>query len=332
MNTRIAELDGLRGIAILLVLAVHLKSTPLPWGWAGVELFFVLSGYLITGIILEGMDRPGFLRTFYIRRALRIWPIYYLTIAVVGLLPTWKPVGVGYFITYTQNVSLYIVDAPGSAPFYPVWWPLLPTWSLAVEEQFYLLWPLLLLWLGRKAVVTLALATLLAAAVMRQGGFSLYLLGTRCDGLALGSLLAVGPSLEVRWQRAGLIAAGAVILLIGAFGPSGLRLSKDFVHPTTEIPVAALASFLTVAFILRFRGSLFVRPLRWSPLGYVGTISYGLYLYHFPIYGLTRILVTRVPGVPAWPFEIAGAMVVAILSWHLIERPILRLKARWDYG
>jgi peptidoglycan/LPS O-acetylase OafA/YrhL len=139
---RIAELDSVRGLAIVAVLVFHANRTWLPFGWAGVELFYVLSGYLITSIVLVHGDSPRFLRNFYVRRGLRTWPIYYLLIAVIVALSPWLArrffwTRLPYVLTYTPGLSRLWGESDPRFSMY-----LAHTWSLAIEEQFYQNWPL----------------------------------------------------------------------------------------------------------------------------------------------------------------------------------------------
>ncbi|MDR3637440.1 MAG: acyltransferase [Isosphaeraceae bacterium] len=155
---RIPELDGVRGLAVVAIVIFHGSPQRLPGGWAAVDLFFVLSGFLITSIIIKHGGAPGFLKAFYVRRGLRILPIYYLAVlAVAGvrlLIPRrirWA--GLPYTLTCTQFIALRAFkDMPEYCPY------LCHTWTLAIEEQFYLIWPLALIALGRRRVIPLAFA------------------------------------------------------------------------------------------------------------------------------------------------------------------------------
>ena len=148
-EVRIPELDALRGIAAVVIVIFHSNVRRFPWGWAAVDLFFVLSGFLITGIVLRHGGSRGFLSRFYIRRALRIFPAYYLVVLGLvvfrNMLP--RPVdprGLIYELTYTQFLPYYwFAEAPRYSPY------LGHTWTLAIEEQFYLVWPALILLAGR---------------------------------------------------------------------------------------------------------------------------------------------------------------------------------------
>ncbi len=193
---RVAELDSLRALAAIVVLFFHLDPFRYVPGWSGVDLFFVLSGYLITSIIIRNGETRGFYRNFYARRTLRIWPTYYLTVLVLVAVNPFLPrpgsfADLPYVLTYTQYTPIYWGKEP--PPNYPA---LNHTWTLAIEEQFYLIWPALVLWVGRKRLVPLCLMTIGLAMAARDGGnflipkYPQLVLVSRCDGFAIGGLLA----------------------------------------------------------------------------------------------------------------------------------------------
>lgn len=296
MSDRNPQLDGLRGIAILLVIPFHANTWLPEWmrpvvsgGWAGVDVFFVLSGFLITRILLRTRGQPGYWLGFIDRRVRRIFPLYFVVLALVGTIralgldqgdaaPWWM------YVTFTSN-----------------WWQathgvgtrlLRVTWSLACEEQFYLVWPWVVRWASREALAALAVVALVAAPVLRLAFHGTdaaeYLLPMRMDPIAAGALLAlVQPP---RWAWA--------VWLAGAVALVGLGDA----HAAVTVAAAA-------AIVAAERGAL---PwLAWRPLVLCGTISYALYLLHLPCLhwcGLTGI---------------ALAFVLAGLSWVLLEEPIL---------
>ena len=170
-DERIVELDGLRGLACLLVLVYHIMPHRIPLGWAAVDLFFVLSGYLITSIVLRFSQEDHFLFHFYMRRGLRIWPVYFLTVLMVAVAVPFLPrpyvlASLRYVMTYSQNLPLYW---SGNAPIFSSY--LEHVWSLAIEEQFYTLWPLLLVLVGRRGVIPLSVALLSTSILARMCGF-----------------------------------------------------------------------------------------------------------------------------------------------------------------
>lgn len=341
---RIREFDSLRGLAALAIIAFHLNPPAVFPGWTGVDLFFVLSGYLITGIILRHGGTRGFLAAFYMRRGLRIWPIYYLTLAVLVIvvrrMPHPLPLdSLPYYLTYTQNIPLYV---RGTAPTLR---PFDHTWTLALEEQFYILWPAMVLLAGRTRVVWVCLATIALAWMAREGGYLAWspfsdrtLLG-RCDGFALGGLLAA----ILQHGASRKIVAGLALTLVGslAYFVWGGISSGGLIHflgmptparPSNTILVVGLLYFAIVGLVACGAGRPWLAPLRLAPLAYLGKISYGLYLYHYPI--IWAIDGYEFVYVQPWPvrFEKLGAtLLAAVVSWHLIESPILRLKDRFAY-
>ena len=326
----VPELDGLRALAVLGVVFFHVKW--LAPGWLGVNLFFVISGFLITGILLDTRDSPGYFRRFYIRRFLRIFPIYYLLLAVVCavlLFHGHAPGDMPYFFLYLQN--FVIANAH--------WMPAAPddithTWSLAVEEQFYLVWPLaVLLVTDRRKLQWLCAALFALALVFRAGACArhevmiafAYPFGNM-DSLAAGAFLAVSLRCDAdafrrRAQKAfyaglALLLGALTVLYAGHFPLHSLELPKThFGFVWGSIFAVIFALFVMAASC----GVAQCRWLGWGPLRFIGKISYGIYLYH---YALRYICVE-------WWFVLPATAVVAALSWYCIERPCLRLKANW---
>jgi peptidoglycan/LPS O-acetylase OafA/YrhL len=355
---RIPELDGLRAVAALVIVVFHLNPPAFPAGWAGVDLFFVLSGYLITAIILKYRDAPGFIGRFYVRRGLRIWPIYYLVflllIAVNPWLPRPYPLDAWpYYATYTQNLTLYLRRP--MPPFNPAFDH---TWTLALEEQFYLVWPVLVILAGRRRLVALALAAIALAYAARAGfqsflvvpvviaPFSERLLIARCDGFALGGLLAAlldpdGPYVA-RPAAVRRVILGAGLLAVAYLG---FHLARDGVGflglPTPPDPAGTIlaidvACFGLVGAVLLNLGRPLLAPLRHPVLVHLGLVSYGIYMYHYPIYWAVDGLGARDDFLYDQPWtiralKVALTLIVALASWHLLERPILALKDRFAY-
>ena len=187
---RVKELDSIRGLAALTIVIYHLWFPTVGVFGLAVDLFFVLSGYLITTIILDNALTEGFLVSFYVRRSLRIWPVYYLTLLAVVLINALLPVSenlgdLPFYLTYTQELAHCCM---GREPSFPL--AFRHTWSLAIEEQFYILWPVMIWIGGRRALFTMALGSIALAVISRACGVNHFILLTRCDGLALGGLLA----------------------------------------------------------------------------------------------------------------------------------------------
>jgi peptidoglycan/LPS O-acetylase OafA/YrhL len=321
MNRYRPELDGLRGVAILIVLGAH---TGVPGfagggGGVGVTLFFVLSGYLITSLLLAEREAFGRvdLRAFYIRRGLRLFPalaavlIVVAGLAILGLLPTDASTGVSYPIVELSvigYVANWFIVAGGNTGV------LGHTWSLAVEEQFYLIWPAILLVCFRFGRTRLAFGLLLLVfldvpwrlLVDLNLGLMHVFVGTdsRGDALLMGCVLAL---LGTRWHAAmGWIGLAGVAALAATW-PGDPYLGVQILF----IPMAAIAGTLAVA------GCPAV--LAWRPLAFVGRISYGLYLWH----GV--LIWWHLP----WPIAVPLSIAIACASYYILERPFLRLKARF---
>ncbi|MEO6774868.1 MAG: acyltransferase [Kofleriaceae bacterium] len=357
----IPGLDGLRAIAILVVI-VHNTSIneandtliARVWtaitdsGWIGVQLFFVLSGFLITGLLLDGRDKPRALRTFYARRALRIFPLYY--VFLIGrflVLPLVLPaVAVGFstqiwYWLYLSNWS-DLVQGPinGMGHF----------WSLAVEEQFYLSWPVLVRKLRLRTFVIVCVALVasslvariafLFAGVDRAWMYSATI--SRVDALAIGALVAVaaraslGPRyVRARRRAAAIAVAGMAIVAVHAHGLS--RFNPEI--QTIGYTLLAVVFGVVVAELAEPRRARGLRVLELPVLCTVGRYSYAMYVFHAPInvaiqYFARGWILQHTGSHPivmdvVWTLSIAVAsFVLALVSHTLIEAPFLKLRPR----
>jgi peptidoglycan/LPS O-acetylase OafA/YrhL len=335
---RIVALDGLRGIAVVAVLASH------AFGWAhggflGVDVFFVLSGYLITSLLLAERDRTGHFDVlgFYRRRMARLAPAYLLMLAIavpimVGPLAGsahWPlPLAVAATAGYVANWATVIdIDALG---------PIIHTWSLAVEEQFYLFWPpvfvalsrarrSLLRWLGA-ALVVIVVARAVGWA-LAPGVWPYFATVTHADGLLAGSLLAVlrvdGRSFTVSIGASrGAAGAGLAALAV-------MAVILDVDSPLTYLAGLTLAVLATVAVLQHLAAQppgVLSGALRWAPLVGVGRISYGLYLFHLPVFQLVQHW--QLGFVQTTLGEFGATLALAVLSWFCLERPVQRWATR----
>ena len=345
-GSRLPHLDGLRGIAILLVLAQHWVgfNWTLLSGRTGVTLFFILSGYLITRILLglraraewHGEARLAGLKTFYVRRALRIFPPFYIVLAAVCLIGVADARDyVFWHAAYLSNVLFVRLDEwlPNTAHL----------WSLAVEEQFYLAWPLLMLWLPRRLLLTAIVAVIVAAPLLRAAilvagasPIAIWVLPPCVmDALGLGALLASVQALAPdRWARVRVIALVAAVAAFLAYWALYAYLSltqwNDAVWIVAMDSLIALMLWPLVAWSIEPTPSW---PLRWLTqrwLTYLGQISYMVYLLHLFMPEVTWLLasragladatLSRAVLVPVWA---ALTIAVAMLSWHFVEQPIL---------
>ncbi len=338
---RVVELDALRALAALGVLATHLRPG-FGFGHTGVELFFVLSGYLITSIIVTNCRRPGFLRVFYARRCLRIWPIYYLALAVLVAFNLLRqhpePMGgMAYYFTYLQYTWEYW---HGAKP--PTALPLYHTWTLAAEEQFYLVWPVLVLVVGPRYLRPLAAVLAVVPLLVRHYWGAVDTLLGHCDGLALGALLSTlipaVPAKATRVQRLVLPAVG--LMALAGYFVNAWYIGQGFgavqaARSDVGISLISLSYFGLIGLVVVRARSRSLCWLRLPGLCYLGRISYGLYLYHLLIFEWIDAKFRFQMGyADTWRLDalkVGVTVAVAALSWHLIEQPILRLKDRFRY-
>jgi peptidoglycan/LPS O-acetylase OafA/YrhL len=361
-------LDGVRGVAILMVLCVHFigdspANTALAkamvklanYGIWGVDLFFVLSGFLITGLLYDSKRSAHYFRDFYVRRTLRIFPLYYGVLALLFIilpaLPTPYPAGLAesarhqaWLWLYASNVYLAIHRAwvlPYVGHF----------WSLAVEEQFYLLWPIVVLAFGRRSLLRICVAVTVLALGVRSvlsfagGGYVAQVVLTPCrfDALCIGAFLALAVrsvGLECVARTARLSLGPLLFAVLLASGWNAMRGSlADVVLPVRGTLIALTFGALLVMSLAAKTESLLSRLLRGRVLCFMGTRSYGLYVFHGIIaYGMGThhaaldALAATIGSSAAMAVGAgvgAGASVlVAAASYELFEKHFLRLKNR----
>lgn len=347
--SRIPELDAIRGFAALGILGLHSWPGWFFWAWSCVDLFFVLSGYLITGILIANANTPRMLSAFYARRILRIWPVYYVTwIAVAALYlidgwlrnGSWPTLPDGHWLSliFLQYADHYSAQLP--APDYI--WYFAHSWSLAAEEQFYLLWPLLFLLL-RPSLRTVLAATVLGAAAAvwyRVEGGYFYLAATRADGLLCGIALAFATSdrggffyriparMFVWLALAALTCLSPYLLSRGA--------SNLLSHPPLRAAeVAAFSIFYAaiLALVIRHAGSPGLALLRHRLLVYFGRVSFAIYMFQVPIgfLGLTAMSYQLINKTQENMLVWIGTLTAAHLSHRFLEQRFLRLKKYFPY-
>lgn len=350
----IPALDGLRGLAILLVLAFHTNrphSTEVlfRYGWLGVDLFFVLSGFLITRILISSRESPKYFSSFYVRRILRIWPVYFALLLVVLIF---ERTGVFHYratlacwltqLTFTQNwyIALFGWDSAS-------YW-LGPTWSLGIEEQFYVIWPLLIRKLSTKVLKRICFTALLLSPVARALA-SIYFAHddgpmlttfTHFDGICLGSLIALyyvsGAQLpSLRALVLSFVVGFGTFALLSARAPQAVY--DAFAYSALAVGCAALllASLPNTSASFRLVSSAF----SFAPLRFIGKISYCLYLVHLAAFSIAEShpfqrLLVHIPGHDphGWSQIVANwllSFVAATVSWYCYESPILKLKSRF---
>lgn len=367
----IPALDGLRGVAIILVMLHHftyyrptsgidaLTGDVVFFFWTGVDLFFVLSGFLITGILLDTRDNERYFTTFYARRTLRIFPLYYLVLflafVVLPQFPVVHPVLVGNdqvqahwpYWFYVANFSI------ANGGWVHGWVDV--SWSLAIEEQFYLVWPLLI-WLCPPRVMAVLCAVIFVAQPVGRvfaratdvATLSIFVLPWfRLDGFAIGALLAFAqrrgllPLID-RWVPVIVITGVAGIILCTIMGGDTWWWNRWMQQYGYSL-IAITGGAMLVSAITRPAASLWPRMLSAGWLRAFGKYSYGLYLIHAPVMRAVREYVFNPSeyerfGIGPWIAQVvyygaatAPTFALAWLSWRLFEAPILRLKARFPY-
>lgn len=336
----IPELDGLRAIAVVSVMVHHLWTPlPSPFGVWGVRLFFVISGYLITGLLLNAGDsavrqvdgRLGALKRFYIRRSLRILPLYYLVILVCSIVAFSKVRALlPWLLTYTLNFRI------AGQGYYDEYFA--HFWSLSVEEQFYIVWPWIVLGAPRRRLVWISLSLLLVAGGFRAQYMLSNLTSTTAvgtyvlpwaafDSLGVGALLSIfsrtlEPSRLDRLLFYGSLLASLVLLILWLGGQPILGWPRFFLDDgLTSIVFATIIRGVA-------RGQSRVSALlRSGPLAYIGKISYGLYVYHPFMFLLTQWLGWwSKPGFAPFVVDSALTLGIASLSWYAFEAPVNSLK------
>jgi peptidoglycan/LPS O-acetylase OafA/YrhL len=361
---RVSQLDGVRGIAIILVLVWHYFSCQVApeegnllyyctracrLTWSGVDLFFVLSGFLIAGILLDHRSTGNYFRIFYLRRVCRIFPLYYFLLAFFLCLSLtnlstsasfrWlfhDPLGLLSYATFTQNILMGV-----RGDFAPGWLGI--TWSLAVEEQFYLFVPLLIYLLPRRLLLFVFLLGILGAPILRcaSGGFHAFVFApwraaSVLSGASLAILVRWTPFMSVVQEHRRLLTALFVALLAGA---AVMSIRPIPFGAFNQSWLAALyAIFVLVAFV--DRESLLGKLLGSPVLVWFGQLSYGIYMFHQAVMGVFhRAHWQGAPPIISSPRD-AGltvmalfvTLVLAMISHHFLERPFLRFGHRFKYS
>jgi peptidoglycan/LPS O-acetylase OafA/YrhL len=360
MSSHLPVLDGIRGLAIIFVMCAHggrflpgqdttvghALVVLLNLGWCGVQLFFVLSGFLITRLLLakkESGRRQGLFADFYTRRALRIFPLYYVALAILFLARHAASIDVGpvsradafWYLFYVQNwwnAAGHIPEAVGHF------------WSLAIEEQFYFVWPMLVIGIMRRSLARICLGIVVAVIALRLvaafaiGASSLWLYHAtvaQVEGLAMGALLATfaaDGSLSANARRAGTAMVVGILALVALILAS--RTTAMFGVNTPFSVAASVAFSLTftgaILYLLDRPDSLAGRAMQHRGLRAAGRISYGLYVIHYPVsWALARPSIREFFGPTVILAYVGISIALAMLSWHFLERPFLALKDRF---
>ena len=369
LRSYMPALDGYRGVAILLVLLYHsfrggledksLNLVDVVWvkvtqfGWCGVDAFFVLSGFLITGILLDTRERSHYFRNFYARRLLRIFPVYYGTLFILFVLLYPLLSGYEFYDRLESDQAWYWLYLENwEWTFHPRFEvsPIAHFWSLAVEEQFYLIWPLIVYlvpgrFLGWLVGILLLCPALVRNAILLTHPFTDSLLRifyfnslSRVDALVCGAAIAILMRSE-RWRLWLLRLCPLVAILSSSIIGIIWIFTERFTPDRPVVPSIGYSLFaicfgsVLVSSLAAAENNSLVRFLNWSPLKKLGRISYGFYVYHLPIMFILR---DRLPAEINNSYVLGDlllmfccgvlTLIVSLLSWYCMEQPILKLK------
>ena len=359
----ITALDGVRGLAVVLVVFFHYgggAQSPPPlvdtmgvltkFGWSGVSLFFVLSGFLITGILWDARGKLHWWKNFYIRRSLRIFPLYIVALVLTACFAEWH----GAILRNLKNFAVYALYLQN----YPAIFPnslvtrlkLYHFWSLAVEEQFYLVWPFVVhLCPSRLSAKRLCVAVIAGSLAFRLIGIHYQfedlsgLTLSRAGELASGAWLALSiRGTEREWKRIVRWAPWcAIVSMLALLGIGILDGGFELAAPRmTTAGLAFLALLGASMIVLAISGVRFRHAMQMGWLRWLGGISYGLYVYHVLFLGLYEqaarsLLGPRSQAVTAIAVAAIGlpcTLLIATLSFRYLESPLLKLKSRFGHG
>lgn len=340
----IPGLDGLRAISVLIVLVAHMGFEHIVPGGFGVTVFFFISGFLITRLLLAEHEKKGRigLKDFYIRRFVRLYPaLLFMVFATTAIymLASWGGPKILEFLSavfYGTNIYQVSVRSGGELPFMP--WTHL--WSLAVEEHFYLMFPLFMVFMGGKwkRAAKLLFGLIIAAAMWRltiyyatdlaQYDYNYMMTDTRLDSIAWGCLLSVllhvyGDKARLKW----LVGIVPIVIALGAILASFL-IRDDAFRYTIRYTLQGIALFTLFLNLYFYKAVRFAFPiLEWKPLAWIGMVSYALYLWHVPLLDMAY----RING-ENWTSRIVAVIasfVLAAFSYYVVEKPFLVLRKKF---
>ena len=339
LPTYLPELDGLRGLAILWVVLYHCHPRLVGtwiyyaaiWGWAGVILFFILSGFLITSILLTTRDKPRYFHNFHARRALRIWPLYILLLVVVYLNAPWfiGPGVMDAIRTAPWLAYLFLVQNLFHLTLPPA---IGPTWALCIEEQYYFFWAPVVRYLRKPWMLAAVLLCSLVGSPWLRFGHHAWLTPTHTlihlDGIAWGSLLAIGLH-TLNLSRRVWLWIGLGSMAVGIWAAATIAGGTAFLDSALAVGFAGGVLALIASTGARTPVNA---ALRSGPLAFYGRISYGLYMCHISIFiyfGWFDARMDRygIPGnLAVVAFRLAASTVAAAALWYGFESRILKLK------
>lgn len=341
-HTHVSTLDGLRGISVLIIMVFHTHPLWISGGFIGVDVFFVLSGFLITTLLLQERKQYGriFFLSFYLRRLLRLAPALLLMLSILVpaywlFTPAERALSyskeAAFALTYTSNWAVALDLYPMSH--------LRHTWSLAIEEQFYLIWPLLLTLICRTVqqkyrigvcVLIWLTLVLLRVWLAEQGAAidRLYCgLDTRADALILGAITAFWYTGQLHQNKTLARRLSAVFFLPATLTLGWFLYNTNYLYRELyywQMPVIQLCAAVVILHLTCARAGAARAFFQIPPLLYLGKISYGVYLWHVPV--LLLVIDYKLPGHFMLICVVTGAMAAASASYYLVERPVLRLK------
>lgn len=346
------ELDGLRGISILLVYLHHIYYPLMPAGFFGVDIFFVLSGFLITSLLVEEWNQKGSisLKGFYIRRTLRLMPAVFLLMLITGALAlivldkrtaTETYQGIGLTLSYVSNWFY-------AFRYFSMSNPLGITWSLAIEEQFYLTWPLLLSfalkfklqrrWFFYILPLIIAITPFHRKILLEQGANILRLYygsDTRADGLLIGCLVGLLVSWNLlphnkRFEICMKFPAAIGVIFFG-YLVSYPSWMNSVLFACVGFTLVSLSIALALIVVILWPPKFALLVLKFTPLVWIGQVSYGLYLWHWPV----RWFIYPKNGLPTSIGQLLTVVFLSLslttLSYYFVERPFLRWKKRFGH-
>lgn len=351
LRPHIPALDGLRGIACIMVVFYHnfpFLYRYLFFAWLSMDIFFVLSGYLITDILCKTFVRKNYLRNFYARRLLRVFPLYYLAIFLfLVLIPSLvrMPFRIDYFTSnqiyfwlFLQNWLLIFNKTDQSF--------LNHLWSMAVEEQFYLLWPLVFAFIRKpKILITLLIILLLSFVTLRfwlwnsqlssLPYFSFYSF-TRIDGICIGCLIGLLQNTNTKFVEK---YTAFIVLFFAAVNFIFYFVNKQVGHSIPYLLVGystfSMLFGLLLYDLINHENSWFTKFFNLRLLRFVGTISYGTYIFHWPVFLLLSHYLAKLPNLNSWVYNVQVfssvvatiiAFIIGYLSYRYFEMKFLKLK------
>lgn len=367
----IAEFDGLRALGLSLVLLDHFSLNSFPGylfqlgnaGWIAMDSFFVMSGFLITGILLDSREKPRYFSNYYARRALRIFPLYYAVLLAWWFILRHANGGQDYrtflhywgspawFTFYLGNIRQAMVTIAPNTIGSAAGWAYAPLWSLQVEEQFYLLFPLAIAWMRLDHLRCLLIAAAVCSPLFRCALYlwqpdnpylQYVLLPTHCEGIALGALIAIrfrsGPwkiSKKLITVVTALLLAGACVGSVWSTWGTRNQAWGSLWDRLAGYSISSLACACLILWLICFRGSKYTQWMRMQPLRYLGKTSYGIYLLHpLALWAILELAKKHVLYFHKndWRYVAYGiglSLIFASASWFFFERPFLQLKDRF---